>query len=643
MSDITNTVRILHLEDSARDAALIHDLLDAGGGHYEMIRAENREQFAAALEQPGFDLVLCDFNLLDFDGLSALKLVKQRLPKIPVIIVSGTIDAEEAVECLKNGATDYLLKQRLERLPSAIERTLNEAAAKRQRQQTQDRLNQSEERFRQLAEHIEEVFWMKDLAQNRIIYISPAYETVWGRTCASLYASPQNWLEAIHPEDRERIVHSTLTNQPTGTYDEEYRIIRPDGKIHWIHDRAFPVRNQTGEVYRIAGVATDMTERKQAERVARRSQRLESIGTLAGGVAHDLNNALAPILMSVELLKLDYPKEAETIETIETSAKRGADMVRQLLTFAKGAEGERVLIQSAHLLKELEKIMKGSFPKNLQLVVKHDSKLPMVMGDATQLHQVLLNLCVNARDAMPHGGTLTLEAQSMEVDAVYASAVPDAKPGKYLALRVRDTGTGIPPEILDRIFDPFFTTKGPDKGTGLGLSTVLGIVKGYGGFLEVHSQPGQGSTFTVYLPADAAGSDTQHLTKAAVEFRGQGETILLVDDEPAVREVGRAVLRRLNFKPLTATDGADGLMQAAEHRTVLRAIITDQHMPHMDGLTFVRALRRMLPDIPVMVASGRLDDAVAEEFKTLGVTSRLDKPFTAPQLAEMLKNLLAPN
>jgi len=266
-----------------------------------------------------------------------------------------------------------------------------------------------------------------------------------------------------------------------------------------------------------------------------------------------------------------------------------------------------------------------------------------VLGDATQLHQVLLNLCVNARDAMPHGGTLTLEAQRMKMDAVHARSVPDAKPGEYVVLRVRDTGTGIPPEILDRIFDPFFTTKGLDKGTGLGLSTVMGIVKGHGGFLQVYSQLGQGSTFTAYLPVDGAkGGDTDLPAKATVEFRGQGETILFVDDEPALRAVARAVLRRLNFKPLTATDGADGLMQVAQHRTELRAIITDVHMPHMDGLAFVRALRRMLPDIPVMVASGRMEDTVAGEFKTLGVTSRLDKPFTEVQLAEALKNLPVP-
>ncbi len=508
-----------------------------------------------------------------------------------------------------------------------------------ERKQVEGVLRENEERFRQLAENIREVFWMTDVAKNQMIYISPGYEAVWGRTCQSLSQSPLNWLEAIHPEDRERMRQAVATKQVGGSYDEEYRILRPDGSVRWIHDKAFPVKNAGGAVYRVVGVAEDITERLMNKL---RSQRLEAIGTLAGGVAHDLNNALAPIMMGMELLREQNPDELEMLDLIQNSAQRATDMVQQLLSFAKGTPGERVSLQPGRLVKELENLMQGSFPKNLQLVVISDPKLPTVLGDATQLHQVLLNLCVNARDAMPHGGTLTLEAQRMEVDAAYASSFPDAKPGDYVLLRVRDTGTGIPPEILDRIFDPFFTTKGPDKGTGLGLSTVLGIVKGHGGFVQVYSQPGRGSTFTAYLPAEGAGRDTKLVTKAAVEFRGQGETILFVDDEAAVREMARAVLRRLNFKPLTATDGADGLIQVAEHRKELRAIITDLHMPHMDGLAFVRALRRMLPDIPVVVASGRMEDALAGEFKLLGVTSRLDKPFTEGQLAEALKYLLAP-
>ena len=397
-----------------------------------------------------------------------------------------------------------------------------------------------------------------------------------------------------------------------------------------------------GERPRFICTTRDITERLKNERIAMRSQRLESIGTLAGGVAHDLNNALAPIMMSLELLKMQYPTESQIVDMLEISAQRGADMVKQLLGFAKGVEGERVLILPGRLVKEIETLMRGTFPKNIQVVVKCDPNFPPVLGDATQLHQVLVNLCVNARDAMPHGGTITLEAQRIEVDATYASFVSDAKPGKYLALRVRDTGTGIPPEILDRIFDPFFTTKGPDKGTGLGLSTVMAIVKGHGGFLQVNSQPGQGTTFTAYLSADGAGIDTKHATQESIEFHGQKETILFVDDEPGIRHVACVVLRRLNFKPLTATDGADGLLQVAQHRTKLRAIITDLHMPHLDGLAFVRALRRILPDIPIVVASGRMEDAVAAEFKTLGVTSQLNKPFTEAQLAEALKDLLAP-
>jgi len=385
----------------------------------------------------------------------------------------------------------------------------------------------------------------------------------------------------------------------------------------------------------------NLAERKSMESMALRSQRMEALGTLSGGVAHDLNNALAPILMGVDLLRVRCPQESKILDLFEASAKRGAEMVRQLLTFAKGAEGERVVLQLEHLVREMEKLMIGSFPKNLQLTVSCAPDLPPVLGDATQLHQVLMNLCVNARDSMPNGGTLTLEAQPTLVDEAFASTVPEARPGSYVALRVTDTGTGIPQDILERIFDPFFTTKSQDKGTGLGLSTVIGIVKSHGGFLQVSSQPDQGSTFTVFLPVHGEGTVLEFIPAPMLSCTGHGETILLVDDEAAVREMASVVLQRLNFKPVTATDGATGLQLAMQHQADLRVIITDLHMPHMDGLAFVRVLRLLLPDIPVIVASGRLEDPQAAEMKALGVTHRLDKPFTEGQLAEVLQDILA--
>ena len=333
------------------------------------------------------------------------------------------------------------------------------------------------------------------------------------------------------------------------------------------------------------------------------------------------------------MLRMQYPEESQMLEMVEARTKRCADMVRQLLNFARGAVGERVVLQPARLIKEMENLMQGSFPKNIEILVKCDPKLPNVMGDATQLHQVLMNLCVNARDAMPQGGTLMLSAQPVTLDATQASSIPEAKSGNYLLLRVSDTGTGMPPEIQDRIFEPFFTTKAQDKGTGLGLSTVMGIVKGHDGFLKVYSQPGQGSTFTVYLPAAVVAGDTERLVKPTVKIRGNGETILLVDDEPGVREVAQALLQRMNFKVFVAADGEEGLKQAAEHHAELRGVITDLHMPQMDGLAFIRALRQKLPNIPVVVSSGRADDFTAGEFKKLGRVSFLDKPFTEEQLA----------
>jgi len=508
------------------------------------------------------------------------------------------------------------------------------AAAELERQETDTRLLEQAA----LLDKAQDAILVRDL-NHHITYWNHSAVRLYGWTAEEAVGRSERELLYAEPGSFDRAVEKLIAE---GEWTGELRHKCKAGRILEIEGRWTLVRNAGGEPKTVLALHTNVTERRQHERLAQRSQRLESIGTLAGGIAHDLNNALAPVMMGVELLRTQYPAESQTLDTIMACTQRGADMVRQLLTFAKGAEGARVSIQTDRLIKEMEKLMKGSFPKNIRFVIQCDPKLPKVLGDATQLHQVLLNLCVNARDAMPYGGTLTLAATRQEVDATYASSVPDARAGTYVQLVVRDTGTGIPPEIIDRIFDPFFTTKGQDRGTGLGLSTVMGIIKGHGGFLQVQSQPGQGSTFTVFLPAAVAGSDTERLARAADPFHGQGETVLFVDDEAAIRETARAVLQRLKFKPLTATDGADAMMQVAHHGAELRAIITDLHMPHLDGLAFVRALRRMLPEIPVMVASGRMEDAVAEEFKTLGVTTRLDKPFAEAQLAAALKLLLAP-
>ncbi|MFA5907729.1 MAG: PAS domain S-box protein [Vicinamibacterales bacterium] len=394
---------------------------------------------------------------------------------------------------------------------------------------------------------------------------------------------------------------------------------------------------ETDEGTTVVAAIRDVTDRLKLEQQARRAQRMEAIGTLAGGIAHDLNNALAPITMSLSMLRT-RPNSPRLIDTMERSAMRAVGMVQQLLAFARGADGQRTPLEATHLVSDLEAIIRPTFPKNITLDIHVPAAAPApVMGDTTQLHQVLLNLCVNARDAMPDGGTLTLAVADVDVDAALAASAPDAagRPGPYVALHVTDTGSGIPPEMTERIFDPFFTTKGPDKGTGLGLSTVLGIVKGHGGFILMSSKVGHGTTFSVYLPA-AKGVTAEASPPATGSITGAGELVLLVDDEDSVREAAGQVLARLNFTCLLAADGNEALSLVARHGPAIRVVITDLHMPHMSGLGFVGAMRLMLPDTPVIVTSGRLDDA-AEQFRELGVRLVLDKPFTEEKLAAALR------
>lgn len=414
--------------------------------------------------------------------------------------------------------------------------------------------------------------------------------------------------------------------------------VRKDGSHFPVEISLSPIETEDGAM--VVAAVRDVSEWQRLERQARRAQRMEAIGTLAGGIAHDLNNALAPITMALSLLR-SRPDNPRMLDTMERSAMRAVEMVRQLLAFAKGVEGTHAPVDLRLLLQEMEAIVKPTFPRNINVEIRVAADTPLVVAEATQLHQVLLNLCVNARDAMPGGGTLTLEVIPVDVDEVFAASMPDvaARPGRYVALRVTDTGTGIAPEVVDRMFDPFFTTKGFEQGSGLGLSTVLGIVKGHDGFIQVASQPGRGTTFSVYVPA---GDElcVAALQPADAAFVGTGEVVLFVDDESAVNEVAKAVLEELNVRVVLAVDGADALVQAERRRSDLRVVITDLHMPRVDGLVFVAALRRILPDIPIVVCSGRFDEPATRALGELGVQLFLEKPFTQEQLAAVLRQAL---
>ena len=382
----------------------------------------------------------------------------------------------------------------------------------------------------------------------------------------------------------------------------------------------------------------DITDKKRMEAQVLRKQRLESIGTLAGGMAHDLNNTLTPILMSAKMLREERMDE-ELVELVETNAQRAAEMVRQLLTFARGIEGDRSAVRPLAVTSEVVRILRNTFPKNIELQTEVADDLQTIQGDATQLHQCLLNLCVNARDAMPDGGSLRLEAANVAVDSSLAAIVPDASPGPHVLWRVIDSGHGIDAENLQRIFDPFFTTKGPDAGTGLGLSTTLGIVRGHGGFLRVHSTPGRGTQIAIYLPAVETPSAKTGNAADPLQ-RGSGEIIRVVDDELSLRKIATRALKRLNYTPLTATGGMDALELIAERGAEIQAVVTDLNMPRMNGLEFVRRLRETLPDIPVTVASGLLDDEMSKAFTECRITESMNKPYTQAQLSQVLQRML---
>jgi PAS domain S-box-containing protein len=448
-------------------------------------------------------------------------------------------------------------------------------------------------------------------------------------------------LRHVHPEDRERLQRAfARAVAERGGFDAEYRVERRGGALRTFQLRAQIVFGRDGSPLRVNGTSEDISEVKALEARTLRAQRIDTIGALAGGIAHDLNNALSPVLMSLEMLRRSVTdgRSQKLIRVAEASAQRGADMVKQILGFARGTEGERVVLQPRHLIREIETIARETFPKSIDVRSDFAPNLWNVSGNATQLHQVLLNLCINARDAMPRGGRLTISAENAQLDAQDARMRAEVRPGPYVVLSVADSGVGIPAGLLEKVFEPFFTTKGEGKGTGIGLSTTVGIVKSHGGSIDVDSEVGKGTTFKVYLPASEQTVVPQAVAAGDVPM-GRGELVLVAEDEATVREIIKETLQSSGYRVLAGSDGAEALALYTLNRTDVAAVITDVSMPIMDGVALVRALRRIDPRVRVLACSGSPDalSALPVGFSELDV---LTKPYTAITLLRRLHALL---
>ncbi|MDZ8029785.1 response regulator [Nostoc sp. DedSLP04] len=756
-----NIIKVLLVEDNPGDVLLLQELFkEVTTVIVELMPVERLYEALNYLTNEIFDVILLDLSLPDSQGLQTFVMAHNQAKATPIIVLTGINDETLATRAMQKGAQDYLVKGQV--TGDLLVRSMRYAI---ERQQADNALRQSEERFRvalknspifvynqdrdlrytwvynppsgltvekilgkqdldivpiEDAQHLiaikrgvlttgigtrEEVsITIKDTTRYYDLTVEPLRnetQEIVGVTCASIDISERqaalrdrklaqekireqaalldvttdaicvrdlnnqiifwnkgaetlygwqateawgkNASELLYDEPSPEIEAALLQAISKGKWQGELTKLTKMNKEVLVASRWTLVCDEQGKPKSILTVDTDITEKKHLEAQLFRAQRLESIGTLASGIAHDLNNILTPILAGAQLLPLKFPNADERtrhlLEILEINARRGADLVKQVLSFARGVEGKHITLQLKHIILEIAKILKETFPKSIEISTNVPQDLWMVSGDSTQLHQVLMNLCVNARDAMSNGGTLSISAENMLIDANYARMNLEAKEGPYIVITVSDTGVGIPKQMLDRIFEPFFTTKDVGQGTGLGLSTVLGIVKSHGGFVNVYSELASGTSFQVYLPA-VGGMETISPENLPPQT-GHGELILVVDDEAAIQEITTTSLEAYNYKILVANDGIEAIALYAQNRDRISAVLMDIMLPSLDGLTAIRTLQKINPQVKIIASSGLMSDKKLSAVAAIGVNTFLSKPYTVNELLLSLHKVLS--
>ncbi|MDP2044686.1 MAG: PAS domain S-box protein, partial [Deltaproteobacteria bacterium] len=512
--------------------------------------------------------------------------------------------------------------------------------------QAEAELRESEQRFRLMAETIQDVFWIATQHIDKTVYVSPGFEYIWGRTSKALYCHPKLYLETVHPEDRERVKSEIIAARKRSIpWSHEYRINRPDGTVRWIQNRGFPVRDEQGRVILFTGVATDITEHKALEGQLLQAQKMEAVGRLAGGVAHDFNNLLMAIMGYGELMRAKVLKDDPLygfLENILKAGDRAAALTKQLLTFSRQQIIQPQVIDLNRVVLDLEPMLRRLIGEDLHLEVVTDRRPAVVKADPGQMGQIIMNLVVNARDAMPQGGRLTLETAAVDLTEGCGSRFGPAPPGAYVMLVAQDTGVGMDEATQAHVFEPFFTTKEPGKGTGLGLSTVYGIVKQSGGYLDLESSLGAGSTFIIYLPRlESIVVTPKAKIPLTASFQGE-ETILLVEDEDMLRGLLAKFLRLYGYTVLEARHGGEALLTCERHPGPIHLMVTDVVMPQMSGRELADRLNPLRPEMKMLYMSGYTEDALVRHGVADASVAFLQKPFRPIELARRVHAVLHP-